>query len=262
MSTTEMDTDFASAVRAELTAIGTTRSHLQRHQRRTRALAIGVGALALAGTTTGAALIVSGLPGVTTVGPLGHSVTVTHTGTGSIDLGPAPENAAVVVIDLTCVSDSGQVAYLTVPEEDAGGTGGGAFCDVVRDTMHIPNGMLPPAGSTSITITAQPGTTWTASAQYGTSTSSAWGINANGQTYGLPNSQGTPDLQAVWTVDGERGYVYPDEYSQGDVDRPVNIYKSDGTTVIDQMVTEIVPNIPVGMSRIPLSPVDPSSPTG
>jgi hypothetical protein len=253
--TTEMNTSFARGVRAELTAIGSKNSRLQRNQRRTRTLATGVGALILVGTTTGAAIVITHLPGSTSVETLGSIVTATHTGSASIDLGPAPADATVVVIDITCVSDEGEVGLQTVPSEDTGGAAGSSMrCGVAKD-MHVDDGLLPAAGSTSINIVADEGTTWTATAQYGSSDTTAWGTNANGQTYGVPNVHGSPDLTSALATNGKQGYLFASDLLALDGPGSVNVYKSDGETVIGEFVIEQAPDIPVDETLIPTLPL-------
>jgi len=253
MSTIEMDTGFARGVRAELTAIGTKNSQLQRHQRRARAVATSVGAVVMVGALTGAALVISNLPGTTTVVPLGNEVTATHTGTASIDLGPAPANATVAVVDLTCVSGQGWVSLLTVPTKgDEGPSGAGVDCAVnAGRTIRIEDSLLPAAGTTSITVTADAGTTWSATAQYGTSSTSEWGVNANGQTYGVPNVDGVPDLTPARASNGEWGYVFSDDLLAMDREGFINVYRADGTTIIGQQAFHIVENIPLDPRFIP-----------
>jgi hypothetical protein len=246
MNTTEMNPEFARAVRAELIAIGTKSSRLQRQQRRTRSLALTIGALVLAGATTGAAVIVNSFPGATTVTPLGQIVTATHTGTASLDLGPAPAKAAAVVIDLTCLSSEGTVSVLTNPQteglsEQPGGLKGD--CALVRKPLHIDDGLLPASGTTSITITASPGTAWKATAQYASSSTTPWGVNAQGQTYGVPNVHGLPDLEPAQATNGKQGYIVTEELLAMDHDGYINVYESDGTTVVGKFPFGIVPNI-------------------
>jgi len=241
MNTTDLDSDFAGAVRAELTAIGTKASRLQRHRRRTRLLGAGVLAIAVAGATTGAAIVVNSIPGTTTVTPSGHVVTVTGTGTASIDLGEPGEGSNSVILDVTCVSDSGTI---TVPltsgvMRDASGKtllGGAEWdewdCAKVKRTTHITDGYLAP-GSNAITITASPGTVWKAAARYGSATTSDWGVNANGQTYGTSNKKnGVPDLDAAQATNGNVGYISVKELWALVGDGYINVYESDGTTVI------------------------------
>jgi hypothetical protein len=246
-----MDTNFAQGVRAELAAIGTKNSRLQRHQRRTRALALSIGAVALLGATTGAAVVINNRPGTTTVAPLGNIVTATHTGTASIDLGSAPANATVVVIDLTCVSGDGLITALTLPSAGFEGPGGsGVYCEVGR-TAHIEDGLPPAAGTTSITITADPGTTWNAAAQYATSTTTDWGVNANGQTYGVPNLNGIPDLTPARASNGELGYIFTEDVWAMDQEGFINVYESDGTTIIGQQAFHVSESIPLDPRYIP-----------
>jgi hypothetical protein len=244
MNTTEINPEFARAVRAELTAIGTKSSRLQRQQRRTRGLALTIGALALAGATTGAAVIVNNFPGATTVTPLGQIVTATRTGTASLDLGPAPANAVAVIVDLTCLSSEGTVSVSTNPQSEGmrerpGGVEGD--CALVRKPLHILDGLLPTSGTTSITITATPGTEWKATAQYASSSTTPWGVNAQGQTYGVPNVHGLPDLTPAQATNGKQGYIANKELQAMRHDGYINVYESDGTTVIGKFPIGHVP---------------------
>jgi hypothetical protein len=246
MSITEMNPRVADAVRAELVAIGTKNSGLQRHQRRSRGLLLAVGAVVAAGAITGAAIVVNNLPGTTTTAALGAVVSGTYTGTASIELGAAPAGAGAVILDVTCVSNVGRIEVPETPSnfQDADGktipnaTPDGASwdCAQVSRTVHIADGYLAP-GSTSITITAEPGTVWRAAAQYASSVTSEWGVNANGQTYGVDNKKyGMPDLQAAQATNGKVGYAYTkDIFAMEPGSAPVNVYESDGTTIIGQM---------------------------
>jgi hypothetical protein len=82
--------------------------------------------------------------------------------------------------------------------------------------------------------------------------STAWGVNANGQTFGVPNENGTPDLVAVFADNPNiHGYVKESDLNcaaGGDVSSPaeavvwdkvsqnrnisVPVYESDGVTVV------------------------------
>jgi hypothetical protein len=232
-----MNATTAEAVREELVAIGTSGSHLQRHQRRARLAGLGVGVAVLAAASIGAAVVIDAFPGETTVTPLGAIVTASGTGTTTVDLGAAPTDAGAVVLDITCTNGQGTVSVETNP--GSGAVAGGAEMDcafVGGGAMHVDDGLLPAAGSTSFTITADPGTTWSATLQYASSSSTAWGVNANGQTYGVANANGTPDLSPALATNGKVGYIlnadlftiaYPGEGF-------INVYESDGTTVIGQ----------------------------
>ena len=84
----------------------------------------------------------------------------------------------------------------------------------------------------------------------------AWGVNPKGETFGVENDSGEPDLIAVMATNGKRGYLYADELDSatgGDVSNPkeakewmegwphepvvLNVYESDGETVVGQFVT-------------------------
>lgn len=239
MTTTEMDPQLAREVRAELTAIGTKHSRLQRHQQRVRALTVGIGILAIAGATTAAAIVVNNIPGSTTVAPLGGISTATHTGTGTIDLGPAPAKAGAVILNVTCLNQQGTVSIDTNPQNPgSGGDFATIYCSGRTTPVHIKDGLLPKPGSTTITITADPGTRWKATAEYASSSTSAWGVNAHGQTYGLCNHNGCPELMAAQELaHGEEGYIYSTETIRGT--GYLKVYKSDGTTVIGRFAIGI-----------------------
>jgi hypothetical protein len=232
-----MNTTTAEAVRDELVAIGTPGSRLQRHQRRVRLAGLAVGVVVLGAATTGAAIVVNGFPGETTVSPLGTVITASGTGTTIVDLGAAPSDAGAVVVDITCTAAQGTISLSTIPQAGSGGSSSAQMdCALGNGSMHVTDGLLPADGSTSFTIIADPGTTWDATLQYASSSSTPWGVNANGQTYGVPNANGVPDLSPALATNGKVGYIlnsdlftieYPDHGF-------INVYESDGTTVIGQ----------------------------
>lgn len=228
-----MDPVFAAGVENELAALGTGRSRLQRHQRRVRAGAVAGGVLALAGALTGAAML-GGLPGQTTVDPFDATVSGSYTGTATIDLGPVPEGADRVILDVTC--DEG--GSMEVPTNPAAGTLRGAVTwnctDPIREnkTVKIEDGLLPTGGDTTITITADAGTPWTVVARYGSSTTTPWGVNARGETYGVPNANGVPDLVSAQATNGEIGYTRESEQFAFEGEGYLPVYESDGETQI------------------------------
>jgi hypothetical protein len=81
---------------------------------------------------------------------------------------------------------------------------------------------------------------------------SAWGVNAKGETFGVQRHGRSPDLIAVVTTDGEQGYAYvtdldgrwplpsspADALAQQDAEdgrsRSVPVYESDGETLIGE----------------------------
>jgi hypothetical protein len=104
MTPVGMNPAVAEAVRAELLAIGTKNSRLQRHQRRARQLALTIALIAAAGLSTAAAIVVNHFPGSTSVTPLGGLHSVTHTGTGALELGRAPAGATRVIVIVQCLN--------------------------------------------------------------------------------------------------------------------------------------------------------------
>ncbi|MGV8885503.1 MAG: hypothetical protein ACOH1T_07940 [Microbacteriaceae bacterium] len=228
MNTTILDPVRAKSIEQELTAIGTSGSRLQHHQRRARRILTVSGSAALVTALTAGAIVASNLPGDTTVTAVGEIVTGSFTGTANIELGEPPANAAVVVLDLTCTT-GGKMEVLT-----AGPYNSGVSWDcgnpVFDGSTHIADGRLPASGATFITITAEPGTEWTVTARYASSVTTKWGVNANGQTYGVPNDNGSPDLSAALATNGKQGYILDDDLWAGN--GYINVYESDGTTVI------------------------------
>lgn len=265
MSITDMDTDFAGAVRAELVAIGTKTSRLQRHQRRSRLALVGIIALGVAAATTGAALVVSHFPGSTVVTPVGSLRSATHTGTGVLDLGPAPKGAKQVIVTIRCLGPHGSVSVDTVkrnPSDEGGaatiycstdamnaamnaqfpGSGnavpapGTTGSTVTAHPLRVDDATLPPNGSTAITITADPDTTWTATGQYADASVTPWGTNARGQTYGVCNIKGCPTLVKAQAMNGKMGYIFNAQETAELGKHYIPVYESDGTTVIGQFV--------------------------
>lgn len=222
---------FADAVEKELAALGSRNSILERNQRRARVTIGLIGTVVGSGLLTGGALFVLTFPGHTTTTPVGGVVNGSHTGTATVELGAAPAGASAVILDVTCV-EGGTAGKIEVPLNGVGGDLVSWSCDVRKDTVHITNGRMPAAGSTSITIAADPGTRWDVTAQYATTSTTDWGVNENGQTYGEPSGEGTPDLVPALATNGEVGYVFFTEMFPAEEGTIINVYQSDGQTVI------------------------------
>ena len=233
MITTTLRPSVAAAIENELAALGTANSRLQRNQRHARRVAVVLGTVAGAVALTGGAILAIGFPGETTTTPIGSVVFGSYTGTASVDLGAAPVDAGAVILDVTCIEGGG---VILVPLNGRNADAVSWDCDVRTDTTHIIDGKLPDPGSTSITVTADPGTQWTVIAQYATTSTTEWGVNENGQTYGVPNDNGVPDLSPALATNGKEGYIVNREvldFREGE-EGTINVYESDGTTVIGQ----------------------------
>lgn len=63
-----------------------------------------------------------------------------------------------------------------------------------------------PADGT-LAVTAPPEAEWEVAVAFVNTTTTPWATNASGQTYGITNEHGSPDLIAVEADDGTSGYV-------------------------------------------------------
>jgi hypothetical protein len=126
--------------------------------------------------------------------------------------------------------------------------------DLIRPSINRTASEVVPltAGADTVTIKTSPNATWSLQATYVNQVATNWGINASGETFGVSNQQGTPDLIAVVIDQGKtQGYVERRELncaSGGDVKSPaealtwdetsenrivsIPVYESDGVTII------------------------------
>ncbi|GAA0963891.1 hypothetical protein [Frigoribacterium faeni] len=244
----DMQPETSAAIRMELAALGTRASSLQRHQRRARVTASLVGVAAVALTTSAAALFVANAPGATVTSALGTTTTATHTGPALVDIGAAPATAGAVIIDVTCLN---RVGVVQVPTDDGTSTSG-IDCSVSDSgTMHVTDGQLPDGG-TQFSVNASPGTTWRATLQYASSVTSEWGVNAQGQTYGIENRQGHPDLVPYTADNGRKGWVLWEKTFGADRVGTVDVYETDGVTVIGRATPPVgtLPEVPLDRGLI------------
>ena len=250
MSTVEMDSFFATALREALVvAVKDT----PRYQRRWR-WRIGTGSFVGLTLVAGGVALAAGLfspPGAPVDTPLGNVVIATHTGTATIELGPPPATATSVSLSLTCLT----VGKFTFPNGSYASCG---TADVTNppDLRQISEVVPITSGMDSVTIKTSAAASWTLQAVYVNRVTTPWAINSHGETYGAPNQNGTPDLIAVTINHGAtQGYVKASNLScasGGDVtsisqalawdkasaNRNVTIpvFESDGTTVIGTFV--------------------------
>lgn len=237
-----IDPTFASALRQRLLTT------IAEPPRRRRRLSWRLGAAAsagviVAGTGVAFAAGVFNPPGQATASPRGAALAASHAGTATVNLGQPPKTANGVSLTLTCLTP-GTFAFP-----------GGSFTCTAAD-MHHPakdrqasTTVAVPADHRIVVRTGQ-AAVWSLRAGYVEQTTTAWGVNAHGQTYGVINSHGTPDLVAV--DNGQvAGYVKARDMacaSGGDVANPaqavawdqasahrdisIPVYQSDGTTAI------------------------------
>ena len=203
-------------------------------------IAILVGGGGIAAATE--AVLAGGPPGSQRISALAAPVTVTGDGTETVQLGAPPLGANAIYTYLSCLT----------PGTFAWPDGASEICKAPVDAA---NSIAHPAmytlslkpGQTSVEITAAQGEKWRLTARYVDSTTSAWAVNASGQTYGAANRNGTPDLVAVIATNGRSGYVYSSQLNPPPASSPaaalaeqaantkgeyIPVYESDGTTII------------------------------
>jgi hypothetical protein len=189
-------------------------------------------------------------PGAPIDAQLGGVVTAARTGTATIDLGPPPTGATDLSLALTCLT----VGTFDFPN-------GSMSCDAA-DMSHPPldrqaSEVVPLApGMDTVTISTTTNASWSLQVTYVNQVTTSWGVNASGETYGVQNQNGTPDLIAVVIDQGKtQGYVESSELncaSGGDVESlaqalkwdkvsqnrnvSIPVFESDGTTVIGTFI--------------------------
>lgn len=189
------------------------------------------------------------LPGSTTTVDLSAAVEVTGAGTSTVDLGARPDRANAANVTVMCLT-AGRIEF---PD------GGSSVCEDPptdeeladpRSGAHMLVHLEP--GQTTLTFKARPEVGWKVVATYVRATTSEWGVNATGETYGVQRNGKTPDLVAVFTTDGKLGYAYATELdgpvptspadalaqqeAQAGRSRSVSVYESDGETVIGEFL--------------------------
>jgi hypothetical protein len=181
-------------------------------------------------------------PGGDAVTELSPPVTATGGGTQTVDLGRPSAGTKAIYITFTCLT-AGDFTFAD---------GAGVKCssaDVGRQSSAATYTMSIAPGQDSTTITATPSARWRLVATYASVTTTAWGVNASGQTYGIQNRHGIPDLVAVIATNHRSGYVYasqlfppaPKTIAQAVAQnhtppRTLTVYESDGNTAIGEFV--------------------------
>jgi hypothetical protein len=181
-------------------------------------------------------------PGGNRVTELSSPVTTTGTGTQTVDLGTPPAGATAINISFACLT-AGDFTFAD---------GAGVECDTAdarSQSYPVTYTMSIAPGQDSTTITTTPDARWRLVATYASVTKTAWGVNASGQTYGVQNQQGIPDMIAVIATNHRSGYVYanqlvtppPKTPSQAVAEnnappRTLTVYESDGKTPIGKFI--------------------------
>jgi hypothetical protein len=201
--------DRTTAFRAALV------EHVNTHarpRRRPWIIAGGATALALfAGTAAAAATGLLALPGSTEVTPISDTNSSSSTGTRTIDLGPAPSDATGIAVSLHCLTPG----TFTL----SGGTGLTCTASDFEEKSPVPGFdsyviPLTAAADGRLTVTASDDSRWEITATYASTRSTDWGVNASGETFGVENDSGSPDLIAAIATNGVAGYVRRDDLAE------------------------------------------------
>ncbi|MGY4541328.1 hypothetical protein ACVWY0_001237 [Arthrobacter sp. UYNi723] len=220
MNQLHVDNVFSDALRAELIT-RVKEAAPARARKRIRlwtgtAVFAGIGVLGGVGATAAGLFIT---PGSTQVTPLASPVTETHHGTATVQLGPPPEGTTGIEMQLHCLTP-GRFEY-----------GGGASSICGPNDVGTPQdwtGYTIPLtpGEESITIKTSPDASWKITAQYVNTEITDWALNADGDTYGAMNENGSPDMVAVVATNGTRGYVHRRELEDADGTAAIKTFKS------------------------------------
>lgn len=233
---------FAASLRRALVdqVAGDGGGRTRRRRRRILGASLGV---ALIGTGSAVASTIWSAPGADKVTELSPTISVTRSGTSLVRLGRAPGAATNVELRLTCLS-AGSFHF----SDGASLSCTAASLGTAEYTMRLHRGQ-----NAILISTDHPSSRWRLTAAYSQHTPTRWDVNAHGQTYGVQHSNGAmPDLVQAIATNGRIGYVYSNQLSaaanraqtpnqqnqQGARARPINVYLSDGTTVVGVFVLE------------------------
>ncbi|MGH3261291.1 MAG: hypothetical protein ACRDNS_04760 [Trebonia sp.] len=239
----QMDETFSAALRDLLVEQVQQADGPSRWFARPRRWIAGAGAaLVLAVTGGGIAYAIEAFtstqPGGDAVSDLAAPVSATGIGTETVKLGARPAGATSIYMAFTGLT-AGDFTFA----DGASGHCDGA--DVGRRSAQVTYTMTIPPGQDSTRITATTGARWRLLATYVSVTTTAWAVNASGQTYGVQNQRGTPDLIAVTATNHRTGYVYAHQLNppppktikqalaqNNAAPKTLTVYESDGKTPI------------------------------
>ena len=211
---------FSKALRAELIA-QVERASPTRTRKRTR-LWLGAGVFAGVGLLGGVGAAAAGLfvtPGGNRITPLTAPTAASYEGTATVELGVPPEGITGIQMDIAYLT-AGRFEYQdgssSICSAADAGTRGGWSGYLVK---------LAP-GQHSVTFTTDPGNRWQVSAKYVNGEVTDWATNADKNTYGMENDNGSPDLIAVMATNGKRGYAYRTDLEEANGIAAMKTFKS------------------------------------
>ncbi len=228
----EIDPVFANALRRELI------EHVNARKRR-RWLApwlASVSAVVIVAGGGVATAAVLGLPGAPTLMPASEKVSVTGTGTATAELGSAPVDANYVTVRFECLTPGDfEISGVRVSCHEA---------DVAQQSVFdIPSNYVR---EDQLEVLAGPGSSWQLTATYVVKSPTEWGRNIHGETFGVINDAGSPDLIAVEATNGKQGYVRAVDLNQANGDpTALNFTSPDDALRWQQEVAGTIVTLPV-----------------
>lgn len=189
-------------------------------------------------------------PGGTRVIELDAPQITSVTGEVTVSLGTRPPDANAVALSIWCLS--GGTLRMLFPGGGSMRCGADEAMSADDRPMSAGNIIKLEPGVDSLRFKASQGSQWQVETVYVRAEQTPWGVNANGDTYGVTNDDGDPDLVAVQATNGLSGYAYATEIegptptspaealAQQEANegksRSIPVYESDGETVIGEFV--------------------------
>lgn len=190
---TKLPDSFSDALRAELVEV-VRNSRKRRWSRKwTISAVVAIVTVSAAGTATAISNL---LPGAPVIEELSATSTYSFAGSQTIELGTPPDGASGLSLSFTCHSPGRYQVSDSFSVECSDGEPNSVSFNTVD---------LPP--DSTLQVTAPPTAEWDLAVAFINSTTTPWATNASGQTYGVSNEHGSPDLIAVIADDGNGGYV-------------------------------------------------------
>lgn len=133
------------------------------------------------------------LPGGQRITTVAWAASADATGPATAGFGTAPAAATHLEAEFRCLS----AGRFVLPDDSVITCG--------QDDRATSHHVLPLA--TSFRVRTTKDARWRAELRWVNVEVLPWGVNARGETYGIDNEQGIPDLVAVEATNGEQGYV-------------------------------------------------------
>lgn len=196
----ELDPTFTAALETALRdRVNTTRPAAHRswwHRHCKLTIVVPLALIAVGGASAAAAAVL-GAPGSTTTTVHGAPLIETHTGSATINLRTLPRDASALQVEVGCLTPGTiTITGLTTITCDQ------TLVEAARAYGATEGGNMV-AGITHLDVSTTPGAQWVLRVAAVDEETVPWATNSHGQTYGLPNEHGRPDLIATTGTDSD-----------------------------------------------------------